>query len=256
MKVAAVSYLNTVPFIYGIRHAGNNLRADLLLSPPAQCALDIANGKADVALIPVAEIPNIPDIQLIGNYCISAFDKVRTVVLMSASPLEEIKTIYLDPHSRTSVNLVRILAQEKWNIQTEWLPLADYADVKPTEGIGYTLIGDKVFGYEDQFTYKYDLAQEWAEWTGKTFVFAAWVAKKGTDPKLIRQLEEALDYGVRHIPEAVREDMILNKRPIEYDTALEYLTKNIDFELDDQKRLSLELFWDKLRLGYWRVNPG
>lgn len=87
VKVAAVSYLNTVPFIYGIRHAADRLDADLLLAPPAQCAEHIACGAAQIALIPIAEIPNLPDVSLIGQHCISARRQVRTVVLMSASPL-------------------------------------------------------------------------------------------------------------------------------------------------------------------------
>ena len=256
VKVAAVSYLNTVPFIYGIRHAGNDLCAELLLSPPAQCAEHIAGGKADIALIPVAEIAEIPGIELIGNHCISANDNVRTVVLMSASPLEEIHTIYLDPHSRTSVNLVRILADERWNIAPEWLPLTDFADVRPEPGVGYTLIGDKVFGYEHLFPYKYDLAHAWNEWTGLAFVFAAWVAREGVDPAVVERLEQALQYGINHIPDAVREDLGERERHIPYDTAVSYLTENIDFELDFLKRESMAIFREKLSKGYWRINPG
>ncbi|MDL2230451.1 menaquinone biosynthesis protein [Alistipes sp. OttesenSCG-928-L06] len=256
VKIAAVSYLNTVPFIYGIRHAGNDLRAELLLTPPAQCAENIANGNADIALIPVATIPDIPNIQVIGHHCISANDNVRTVVLMSVSPLDQIKTIYLDPHSRTSVNLVRVLASEHWQLDVEWRPLTDFADVRPEPGVGYTLIGDKVFGYEHLFPYKYDLAHAWHEWTGLSFVFAAWVARADVDPQAVEQLEEALRFGIAHIPEAVAEDQSERERHIPYDTAVGYLTDNIDFVLDRRKRESLELFWQKLRTSYWRANPG
>ena len=48
-RIAAVSYLNTIPFIYGIEHEGN-LRAELLLSPPSLCAKNFAEHKADIAL--------------------------------------------------------------------------------------------------------------------------------------------------------------------------------------------------------------
>jgi chorismate dehydratase len=246
-RIAAVSYLNTVPFIYGIRHAGDDLRADLLLTPPAGCAANIKAGRADIALIPIAGIPDIPEIEIIGSHCISANDNVRTVVLMSASPLEEIHTIYLDPHSRTSVNLVRILATERWKIAPRWLPLTDFADVKPEKGVGYTLIGDKVFGYETQFPYTYDLAHAWNEWTGLAFVFAAWVARKGVDPARIDALEKALDYGIHHIEEAVTADRVERQRGVDHATAVRYLTENIDFELDFLKRESMEVFFEKLR---------
>ena len=57
-RIAAVSYLNTIPFIYGIGHEGN-LRAELLLSPPAVCAKNFAEHKADIALVPAAAVPSI-----------------------------------------------------------------------------------------------------------------------------------------------------------------------------------------------------
>jgi len=253
VRIAAVSYLNTVPFIYGIRHAGTDLHADLLLSPPAGCAEALAEGRADIALIPVAEIPEIPDIEMIGSHCIGACRRVRTVVLMSDTPLHQIKAIRLDPHSRTSVALVRMLA-DHWGIAPAWESLVDFADVKPTPGVGYTLIGDKVFGYEPMFRYKYDLAEAWNEWIRLPMVFAVWVARRGTDPAVIDRLEAALDYGVAHIPEAVAEDLGERERHVDAATAVEYLTDNIQFDLDYLKRVSLDIFWEKLR--DLRRNPG
>ena len=50
-SIAAVSYLNTVPFIYGIRHA-DKLQAELLLAPPSACARNFIDRKADIALVP------------------------------------------------------------------------------------------------------------------------------------------------------------------------------------------------------------
>jgi chorismate dehydratase len=254
VRIAAVSYLNTVPFIYGLRHAGNDLRAELLLSPPAGCTDAIASSKADIALIPVAGIPEIPNLEIIGNHCISACRKVRTVALMSASPLHEIRKIYLDPHSRTSVALIRMLAEEHWKLDVQWETLTDFADVKPEPGAGYTLIGDKVFGYEAMFPYRYDLAEAWNEWIRLPFVFATWVAPRGTDPAVTGALERALAFGVAHIPQAVDEDLAAARRGIDREVAVAYLTDNIQFELDYLKRVSLDIFWEKLR--DLRRNPG
>ena len=89
--IAAVSYLNTVPFIYGIASA-DNLRARLLLSPPSGCARTLAEGKAGIALIPVAAIPSIPDIDIVTPWCIGASGSVRTVVFHTASE----ESLYLD----------------------------------------------------------------------------------------------------------------------------------------------------------------
>ena len=64
-RIVAVSYLNTIPFIYGIEHAGIDLHADLLLSPPRGCASLLRDGGAEIALIPVAAVPSIPDIRIV-----------------------------------------------------------------------------------------------------------------------------------------------------------------------------------------------
>jgi len=76
-----VSYLNTIPFIYGIEHEGN-LRAELLLSPPSLCAKNFAEHKADIALVPAAAVPSLADAQVVTEYCIGAAGPLRTVGLL------------------------------------------------------------------------------------------------------------------------------------------------------------------------------
>ena len=107
-RIAAVSYLNTIPFIYGIRHAGD-LRAELLLTPPALCASNFIDGNADIALLPSAVVPRLKDAELVTDFCIGAEGEVRTVVVVSNTPIEEVRRIWLDAHSRTSVQLTGYL---------------------------------------------------------------------------------------------------------------------------------------------------
>ena len=251
VKIAAVSYLNTIPITHGTPRADIRPDAELLVPPPSGCADAVRDGRADIALVPVAEIPALPDIEIFGNHCIGAVGSVRTVVLLSASPVEELREIRLDAHSRTSVALARILAAERWGVDPVWTPLEDYVGVRPEMGVGYLLIGDKVFDFESRFPQRYDLADEWRALTGLPFVFAAWVARRGTASGTLEQLEAALAYGVRHIPEAVRED-----GRMAHAEAVRYLTENIDFRLDAPKRKALELYWEKKRRYAARRNPG
>ena len=241
-KITAVSYLNTIPFVYGLKHA-DSLRAELLLAPPADCARNYIEGKADIALLPAAVVPQLKDTNIITDYCIGAVGAVRTVTVMSNEPISAIKRIWLDPHSRTSVQLCGYLAQHKWHIAPEWLAIADYKIVDtPQEGDAYLLIGDKVFGYEGRFKYVYDLAVEWRELTSLPFAFAVWVARKGVSYEVIDALQHALTFGVEHIWEAIVElGYTGNDGGI---TAYEYLTRNIDFILDDEKHKALKKFWD------------
>lgn len=89
-SIAAVSYLNTIPFIYGIRHEGN-FRADLLLSPPSECTKNYVEGRADLALLPAAAVPSLKSTDVITEYCIGAVGPVRTVVLLSDGPVSEVR---------------------------------------------------------------------------------------------------------------------------------------------------------------------
>jgi len=238
-RIVAVSYLNTIPFIYGIEHAGIDLYADLLLSPPRGCASLLRDGGAEIALIPVAAVPSIPDIRIVTPFCIGASRSVRTVVLAADSPLDRLDTIYLDSHSLTSVRLVRILASKLWGIRPEWKELKDFSALNaPQPRTGYLIIGDKVFDHEDEFIYSYDLAAEWREATGLPFAFAVWVARKGTPYEVTDALEEALTFGVERIYEAVQQSDYRD-RPYAYD----YLTRNIDFLFDNEKRKALQKFW-------------
>ena len=221
-RIAAVSYLNTIPFIYGIEHAGAGLHAELLLSPPRGCAEALRDGKADLALIPVAAIPGISDLRIVTPYCIGASGPVRTVVLASADPLENVDTVYLDSHSLTSVRLVRLLAAKLWKREFRWRELDDFSVLDdPNPRTGYVIIGDKVF------------------------------ARGGVPEATVDSLTEALAYGTAHIDEAIRR-YGYGDRPY----ARDYLTRNIDFVFDEQKRRAMELYWEEgLRIEP-PINPG
>lgn len=291
MRITAVSYLNTLPFIYGIEQrvaasssapsadgrwevrllAGGDIA--LSLRVPAVCAADAIAGKTDIALVPVAAIPLIPDFriagpdsarftpQIITNYCIGAEGAVETVVLLSDTPLADIRRIYLDAHSRTSVQLVRVLAREHWHISPRWVDFADCTStVAMSAGKGRGLeygeamvaIGDKVFGLRatHDYAYCYDLAGEWHDFTGGLpFVFAAWVACTEAGLEYAPRFNEALAYGVEHIAESIS-GTVNRSRDFDFPLAYRYLTQSIKFDLDDRKRLAMRLFWEKI------ITPG
>lgn len=242
MRVVAVSYLNTIPMIYGIEQAAPEwLRAALSLAIPAECAQSLIDKRADVALVPVAEIPNIEGAKIITDFCISAEGTVDTVALLSNSPLSEIHTIYLDNHSRTSVQLVRVLARELWKISPQWIDGIPSTVVGDGEAI--VAIGDKVFDIQRSYTLKWDLAEEWMQLTGLPFVFAAWVARTPEGEAAEEELNRALEYGVTHISDSITDKY-------DYDVAYKYLTQNIQFRLNDTKRAAIKLFWEKI------ITPG
>ncbi|MFI3286593.1 MAG: menaquinone biosynthesis protein, partial [Rikenellaceae bacterium] len=251
-KIAAVSYLNTIPFIYGIEHEGN-FSADLLLLNPADCAQAFASGEVDIALVPAATVPTLPLAEVVSGYCIGASGEVRTVVIVSDDPIDQVKRIFVDSHSRTSVQLAGYLAKHRWNIDPEWIEFSDLKQLSQAEdGDAFLLIGDKVFEHEDEFDYTYDLAQEWMALTELPFAFAVWVARKGTSYEVIDALEQALEFGVEHLYEAILEYRA-DESVVE---SYQYLSENIDFLFDAQKRKALNKFWDSGIKIMPKSNPG
>lgn len=114
IRITAVSYLNTKPLLYGLLNSPLADQVELSLDIPSECARKLKAGEVDLALTPVAIIPELPTWHLVSDYCIGAVGSVKTVNLYSELPVEALKTVYLDHHSRTSVALVQLLFKEYW----------------------------------------------------------------------------------------------------------------------------------------------
>ena len=244
IRICAVSYYNTLPLIYGIRYSGLLTGYELELKIPSLCAERLLKGEADLSLVPVGALPSFQKYQLLSNYCIGAVGKVTSVLLLANSPVNSLHTIYLDTHSRTSVNLVRVLAKRLWNINVEWKSLADKDPLSLEKGEGVVLIGDKTFGTSSKFGYCYDLAEAWFDLTGLPFVFAAWVTTSPLPETFVNQFNAALHWGVNHRKESMS---LASNLVISQEELLYYLENDISFELDEAKKKGLDLFLSFLK---------
>jgi chorismate dehydratase len=231
IKISAVSYTNTKPFIYGIEHDDVLQQIDLSLDIPSDCAAKVISGQVDVGLIPVAAIPNVPNANIISDYCIGSVGAVNSVFIFSDVPVHKIRTLRLDSHSRTSNNLAKVLLKFhfKQNVTFSTDPEA------VTDAI--VLIGDRTFGKKDQYAFAYDMGQEWMHFTGLPFVYAAWVANKEIPAAFVASFNKALKSGLDN------RAALLNELPVNplFDLK-DYLMHKLDFELTDKKREALKLF--------------
>ena len=205
---------------------------------PAQAAEKLQKGYTDIGIVPVAIIPQVENNVIISDYCIGAEDKVASVLLCSGKPLGQIKEIYMDTESRTSVLLTKVLAMHYWKISPDYLDYSFYKDSLDLSR-SYLLIGDKALKYGQDFEYVYDLAEEWINFKHLPFVFACWTANRDLDPSFVAEFNDALKFGVENIEKAVeRNSLGFNK---EY--ALRYLSNNVSYNLNADKRAGLSEFW-------------
>lgn len=241
IRISAVKYANTYPFIYGLTESGFDRKVILETDHPADCATKLLTGRVDIGLIPVAALPFLNEYHIISNYCIGANGNVRTVMLLSNCPFEEIETIYLDYRSRSSVNLSKVLAKNFWKKEFRWMNTSkgfDFRNIGLNEAV--VLIGDQCFEYENSFRYKIDLAREWKEFSGLPFVFACWTANKNIDKEFVEEFNRALESGVNNIDAVV--EKFGNTGTITGDVLKNYLTENIDYHFNDEKKKGLALF--------------
>ena len=246
IRISAVKYANTYPFIYGLKESGFEKRVILETDHPADCAAKLISGKVDIGLIPVAAIPMLKEYHIISDYCIGANGNVRTVMLLSNSPFMEIRNIYLDYRSRSSVNLTKVLAKNSWKKEFSWINTSksfDFKNIGLDEGV--VLIGDQCFEFENSFKYKIDLAMEWKKFSGLPFVFACWTSNKQIDNLFIKEFNEALQIGVNNIDGVV--DKYGQTGTITGDTLRTYLLENIDFNFNEEKKAGLKLFLELMK---------
>jgi chorismate dehydratase len=245
IRVVAVSYLNTKPLLYGLLRSPLAEHLDLQLQIPSVCASMLKRGEADMGLVPVAIIPELSQPQIISDYCIGTQGTVRTVCLFSERPLEELDTLLLDYHSRTSVVLTQYLLREYWRLSPVLTPAYPGYESDIKDRTGGLIIGDRAIGMEDKYPFVYDLGEAWLAHTGLPFVFAAWVSNGPMPETFVQAFNEALRHGLDHIPEL----LYLLPSPVPGFDLHAYFTENIRYELDEPKRRALSLFLQELGLG-------
>ena len=241
MKISVVSYLNSKPFIYGLEQ-NPEPEWNVSLDIPSECARKLADGEVDLGLVPVGSLLSVPGYKMVSPYCIGAVGKVDSVKLYSEVPVEKIENVLLDYQSRTSVNLVQVLARELWQIAPQWTgasPGFESAIGGTTAGV---IIGDRTFSINGKFKYEYDLSEGWQQLTGLPFVFAVWASRKAVTPEFEERFTTALRYGLANM-EAVIKVNAGNYPDVDISR---YLTKSISYRLDQEKQKAIELFLLKM----------
>jgi chorismate dehydratase len=272
LRISIVEYLNTAPLVWGFTDGPLEGKYDLSFSLPSQCAEDLRAGNVDIAIIPAIEYQRIENLVALPGIAIAAKGPVQSILLVAKKPIELSRRIALDTSSRSSAALVRLLAQERWGIEPEWinadpepsemLKRADAALVigdpalrislkwealnSKTPGDGACCQGDiedmPVPGHETLFIY--DVAYQWRELTGKPCVLAIWAGRRDAiTPEVAADFEASKKFGLSRIREIAEAAAIKLDLPA---SALErYLTKHIDFSLDPENLAGLRLYYEK-----------
>lgn len=210
---------------------------------PARCAQMLALGEVDAALVPVIEYQRIPEIAVVPHVCVGSRSRVRSVVLVTKSlELKEVRSVSLDTSSRTSVALIRVIFREFLGFEPEWKPAEPDLDAMLRARDAALIIGDPAMTFSREGLRVYDMAALWREHTGLGFVFAMWMAQEPAVKRVLAvDFARARDEGLQHVEEITAN--YLEKLRLSRDELRTYLLENICFELDEEMRAGLDLFY-------------
>ncbi len=252
IRIGAVSYLNTMPLIYGLGQASPPL--EVVLDLPSRLADRLANAELDVALVPVVEAVSNPVYTIVSDACIACRGPVGSVKLFSRVPFEKIERLTLDEGSRTSVILSKIILRERFGVSPVCEPLLIDQEWTETSAEAALVIGDRAMHNLDHellasrgFEFEMDLGEYWNEWTGLPFVFAVWAARPATELSVDLQsvdavLTAARDQGMASLDTIC--DVAYAERGFEKTEARDYLTNNLHFYLGELEKRGLQLFFE------------
>jgi len=246
ISAALVSYINTKPFIEGLNRFFSSEEIDIKLLPPADCAPELREQRCDIALIPVGSLVDFEGIRLMKDHCIGADGAVDSVFLFSQLPISQVEEVRLDPHSRSSNGLTRVLLKNHWKREVTFQAPRE----RSFDEIGGTTagvaIGDKAYALRDQFKYVYDLSAEWKSYTGLPFAFAVWAYwPDRVEEGALEKLRDALEWGRIHGKEAARR--WADEFGYTIPQAEKYLTETIRYNFDAAKHQALQRYLRELK---------
>jgi chorismate dehydratase len=234
-RVGSVPYLNAVPLTRG-------LEDQIQFVVPSKLAEMLQRNELDAALVSVTEVLLNDSYDILDGIAIASLGEVKSVFLAHRQPLEEIREIFCDTASLTSVNLLKILLAER-GLKPEFKPLPDYKTAAQLPNV--LLIGDRAIDF-DRGPHSHeiwDLGAAWLELTNLPFVYAVWALRRGIpNAQLRKQLREAKDFGLDTL------DHIIQTRT-EYDLEFrkDYLGWHIHYHLGTSEKQGLAKFIELLR---------
>jgi chorismate dehydratase len=259
LRIAAISFLNTAPLMWDFQHPpldselAGRYQIDWML--PSECADRLANGQADIGLVPIAALAVTPGLRILPGCTIASKGRVRSLLLVrrASQPIGALRTIATDTASRTTVAHARILLAKWGNPGAVFLPTAANLDVMLERADAAIVIGDPAllaleeranrFERTGEELVYHDLAEEWFALTGLPFVSAVWgtACSSPLDERVAEDFVQSRDHGLQNV-EALASEWS-RKLPISEQTIRTYLTANIHYTLDDECQAGMKAFF-------------
>ncbi|MDI6793491.1 MAG: menaquinone biosynthesis protein, partial [bacterium] len=268
--VGKINYLNAVPFYLYL--TGPHFYS-LPLSP-RQMGEFAKESMLDAGPFSLIDYFSLEDEFQLMDFCIAARDQVRSVILFSKKPIEELDgaRIGITTETSTSVRLLELLLKKRYGLQPQLerlsdcgLRIADYGlrSLDSDSFPGYDavlLIGDKALkGMADgglriadcgikgrpqlETRYQYDLATLWWEWMRLPFVFAVWSVRASLPENIKSELHQRLEESLEAVEQNPGRAVLgyRHRLGLEENEVIEYL-KGFFYRLGEKEREAINTF--------------
>ncbi len=249
IRLSAVSFLNARPITYGLESALGPAgdQVELSLDLPSRCAERLAEGDADLGLIPVgAYAASADELRIVPGIAIASHGPVRTVLLVGEVPWDAMQEIVLDGASRSSAMLLKLLCHER-GLSPRFREVAHDEVLEAARGsTGALVIGDACFAAGERFAHVQDLGAAWHALTGLPFVYAVWAGRPGAvDAEAIAALQRSVEAGLGARPLIARAHAEAHGGdPATYEA---YLSQNIRYSLGAEELSGMAAFFARAR---------
>lgn len=264
LRIAAIRFLNPAPLMWDFDHPPRAVplatRYEIESMMPAQCAERLANGAADLGLVPITAFAQSPDLRVVPGCAIASKGAIRSLLLIvrAATGLENVRSIAADTSSRATQAYVQVMARHFWKIPAAFVPHPPDLDAMLAACDAALLIGDPaLLALEDRVARQQrtgeellymDLGVEWRRLTGLPWISALWgvreeaVRSATIREQLVRDLVGSRDAGLAHIDDLANEWAMHIDVPCA--TIHTYLSQNIHYILDDDCLQGLKCFYE------------
>jgi len=221
---------------------------DISYTIPSACARSLAEGSADIGIIPAAAYTTIPGLVIIPDVAIAARNAVRSILLVSHKALDQARTVALDTSSMTSVALAKVLFAKWLGGPRSYEAMPPDLDTMLTTCDAALLIGDPALQVDRNRYVTLDLAEEWHRQTGKSFVFAFWAVRRAAleghnGDALARVFRESRNHGLEpEHQEAIAQEWA-PRLGLTLEAVRTYFARNIHYYLDPPCMEGLQLFY-------------
>jgi chorismate dehydratase len=242
LRLGVVEDLNARPPGGGLDRRADRFSVEFEV--PSRCAARLHEGSVDLGTIPSIEYLRGEDYRVVPGIGIGCDGPVASVAIFSTRPIDRVRTLALDVHSRTSVVLARNLCARFFGIAPQTTPMPQDPAAMLRVCDAAVVIGDAAlyFDHAAAGVDKIDLGDAWLSFTGLPFVFAFWAGRPGcVTSDDVGALQAARDEAVAS-PEKVAAGFFPHD-PALAARGARYLRDNVKYGFSERQLQGVNLFY-------------